>query len=155
MDTLIEVVFRSLFSDVDFSFLEPIIVNSTSVRFNSPEIEFEGTYEDMKQILVSNDYTDVVILTDSFGVDQVLVKNVFINIGVNDKALEVLLYFDSKGIGFATHKENVDYLMSWANEFKNRYHFKYVIGQFDNGGEDECYFINNEFGPLYDSLKNI
>jgi hypothetical protein len=149
---LIEIIFKGIFLSTHPGFLSKLLIGSKELRFNSPEVSSNYNSYEVINIFQTNDYVDLVIITDKLEVNAKSIKNVFINICRNDTELKVLLYFDLNDVAIGTDKDNIDYLKSWTNEFMNKYNFEYFICQMDNANEDEYYFDTIGLGPLYSEI---
>ncbi|MDP9957133.1 hypothetical protein J2X97_002799 [Epilithonimonas hungarica] len=149
---LIEVIYRGLFSIVDFSFVKKILVDAREVYFTSPDVNSPIIFNSVVSIINSNDYVDLVINTDCLKIKNKIVPKVFINIGRNNEEIEVLLFFDSKDLKESNEKMNIDYIRNWTIEFHRQYNFEYYICQIDNADEGEYYFDSNGTGYLYNNL---
>lgn len=149
---LVEVIFRGLFSIVDFSFVKKLITDAREVYFTSPEINLQITYNTVIRIINSNSYVDLVINTDLLQMKNKIVPNVFINIGRNNEEIEILFFFDSNDLKESNEKMNIDYIKYWTVEFQKKYNFEYYICQMDNADEGEYYFDSSRIGQLYEKL---
>lgn len=118
----------------------------------APEIDGLNKYREIVEVFTSNDYVDLTISSDSLIIEEKIVPGVFVNVGKDSDMLELLLFFDIQDLKCASDKENVLFLMHWANRFKNAYMFENVSCRIDNGNEFETYFNNDSFGPLYEEL---
>ncbi|WP_265130975.1 hypothetical protein [Chryseobacterium oranimense] len=145
---LIEVIFKGLFSVIDFSFLEKILLNAKEVRLNDPEINFIKKFEETINVIHSNSYLDLVINTDFLDIKGKIIPRVFINLGRNNEEVEILFFFDLNDIKESNFKMNIDYLKSWTEEFQKKYNFEYFICQPDNADQHEYYFDANGQGKL-------
>lgn len=146
---LIEVIFRGLFSALNFNFVEKILLDAKEVRFNEPEINFIKDFEETINVINSNSYLDLVINTDFLDIKGKIIPRVFINLGRNNEDVEILFFFDLKDIKESNFKMNIDYLKSWTEEFQKEYNFEYFICQPDNAGQYEYYFDTDGQGKLY------
>ncbi|PUV21078.1 MULTISPECIES: hypothetical protein [Sphingobacterium] len=150
--TLIEIIFKGVFSTLNISFLSELLFGAKEIRFNLPELSSSYELETIIKIFNLNSYVDLVITTDKLNVNGRDVKNVFVNIGRNDDDFDLLFYFDIKDLDGNNYKLKVDHLKTWANNFCDRYNFNYFIGQMDNANDEEYYFDSNGIGPLYDKI---
>ncbi|HEY8956687.1 hypothetical protein [Chitinophaga sp.] len=73
---LIEVIFKGLFSTLDFSFLKKILPGAREVRFNFPEISFRRGYDEILNIVNSDTYIDLVINTDYLSIEGKIIPGV-------------------------------------------------------------------------------
>lgn len=149
---LIEVIFKGVFSTLNFSFLGDLFIKAKEVRFNDPEIDLVKDFEKMTAIINSNDYFDLVINTDFFSVSRITVPKVFINLSRNKEEVEILFFFDLEDLRETDLKKSLDYLKKWVQEFQNKFGFEYFICQIDNANDDEYYFDIKGFGKLYNNL---
>lgn len=149
---LIEVIFRGLFSIVDFSFVKKLLIDAREVYFTSPEVNSTITFSTAIRIINSKNYVDLVINTDCLRIKNKIVPKVFINIGRNNEEIEILLFFDSKDLKEPNEKMNIDFIKNWTEEFQKQYDFEYYICQMDNADEREYYFDSIGTGQLYDKL---
>jgi hypothetical protein len=154
MPTLTEIIFKGVASKIDFNFLSALLANSKETRFNAPEIVSSGRFEDVANILNSESYVDFVITANSLNVSGQFVRDVFINLGLNDGEVELLFYFNLEDVGYFSLKENIDHLRKWVERFNTRYNFERYICQMDNAGDEEYYFNENGLGPLYQKLSS-
>lgn len=150
---LIEIIFRGIFSVLDFSFLRELLAKAREVYFNFPEINSAVAYNDIIEIINSDTYIDLVINTDYLLINEKNIPKVFINLGRDNEDIELLFFFDLKDLGEATQKMNIDYLKSWAEEFQKRNNFGYFICQIDNANKDEYYFDIYGIGKLYKDIN--
>lgn len=150
---LIEVIFRGIFSIVDFSFVKKLLIDAREVYFTSPEVNLPVTFSSTMSIINSKKYVDLVIITDCLQIKDKIVPKVFINIGRTNEEIELLLFFDSKDLKETNEKMNIDYVRIWTKEFQKNYHFEYYICQMGNADEEEYYFDSNGTGQLYDKLQ--
>ena len=149
--TITELIFSSSFSVVNIDFLFSLISDANEIRFNEPEFSSPFTAQDVLKNIYSNEYIDLVIITDKLEINGKIVKNVFINVGRNSDDFELLFYFDIKDLEGTNYKSKIEDLKNWADYFQNRYNFHYYIAQMDNAGDNEYYFDSNGWGPLYDN----
>jgi len=150
---LIEVIFKGLFSALNFNFLEKILLNAKEVRFNDPEINFIKDFKETINVINSNSYLDLVINTDFLDIKGKIIPRVFINLGRNNEDVEILFFFDLKDIKESNFKMNIDYLKSWTEEFQKEYNFEYFICQPDNADQHEYYFDTDGQGKLYSNIE--
>lgn len=148
---LIEVIFKGLFSIVDFKFVKKLLIDAREVYFTSPEVNSPVTFSSAMRIINSKKYVDLVINTDCLQIKDKIVPKVFI-IGRTNEEIEILLFFDSKDLKETNEKMNIDYVKIWTKEFQKKYNFEYYICQMDNANEEEYYFDSNGTGQLYDKL---
>lgn len=135
------------------SFLDEILADCKEGRFNSPEAFVSSNYNEILKVFEKNSYVDFVVTTDKLNINGQIVKNVFINLGLDSDELELLFFFDTKDLKDLNFKEGIDFLRIWARNFQDKYGFEYVLCQIDNGSEQEYYFDNNGLGPLYSQLS--
>lgn len=145
---LIEIILKGLFSDIDLSFLSKIISNSKEARFNSPESYLNKTFEEISEIIHSNEYVDFVITTDVFNISEKVISNVFVNLTKDGDSIELLIYFDLLDLNNINEMDGINTLMDWTDKFKRKYNFNYYVCQLDNADEHEYYFDSNGVGPL-------
>jgi hypothetical protein len=154
MTTLTEIIFKGIDSKIDFSFLSALLANSKETRFNAPEIVSSGLFEDVANVFNSESYVDFIITTNSLNISGQVVRDVFINLGLDDGEVELLFYFNLEDVGYLSFKDNIDHLRKWAEHFNSGYNFERYICQMDNAGDEEYYFNENELGPLYRKLSS-
>lgn len=143
MTTLIDLIFRGSFSIIDFSFMKRLILQSREMNFNFPENISEITFEEIIKVFNSNNYVDFVISINCMSVDEIVIHDVFINIGREDENIEMLLFFDLKNLN-NNFQEGLDYLYHWSTSFKNKYCFEGFTCQTDGvNSENEFYFESN------------
>jgi hypothetical protein len=152
--TLTEIIFRGKYPLINPSFLLGFLRNFKESRFNFPEKSCPNNYEEIVQIIRSNSYFDFVITVTELEINGFIIPNVFINLGLEDKKLELFIFCDLKDFKTASTKESVDKLKVWTKKFKARYGFERVICQMDNGSPEEFYFDDNGDGPLYNRLDH-
>lgn len=150
---MVEIVFKGIFSALNFSFLRKLLTDAHEVYFNSPARNFVITFSSVIETMNFENYVDFVINTDCLHINEKVVSKVFINLGRKDEDVELLFFFDLKDINEPTQKMDIDYLKSWVEEFQKQYDFEYFICQMDNADEKEYYFNSNGLGPLYDKLS--
>jgi hypothetical protein len=146
---LVELIFRGKFNLSKLSFMIELLKNTREIRFNFPEIETQLNYKEIVDVFDLNDYVDFVITTDNLNISGQQVKNVFINIGLNEEVLEFFFFFDLKDLNKTSDKMSLDFLRIWCNEIIGKYLFDKVICKIDNGNELEYFFDERGFGPLY------
>ncbi|MDQ0781254.1 hypothetical protein [Chryseobacterium sp. W4I1] len=146
---LIEVIFRGLFSALNFNFVEKILLDAKEVRFNEPEINSKKDFEEMINIINSNSYFDLVINTNLLDIKGKFIPRVFINLGRNNDEVELLFFFDLRDLGETNFKTSINYLKDWVEGFQKEYNFNYFICQPDNADQYEYYFDINGYGKLY------
>lgn len=148
----IDLIFKGKASLVDLSFLRQLLDNAKESRFNDPErVSFED-YEELLKIIKGNDYIDFVITSDNLAIDNLTIKNVFVNLGLNEGEFELLYFFDLRDLNFSDSNNSLVFLKDWAGKFCYRYSFDYLLCRLDNGTENEYYFKKDGFGPLYETL---
>lgn len=145
--TLTEIIFTGLASKVRFEFLKDLLSKSGRVRFNFPELE-NNDYSFIVNLLKSNEYVDIAF--DSFKLN--LMPNVFVNLVLDNKKIELLFFLDLKDVNSETDKESIAMLIAWAIGFGLTYDFDIIRCQPDNAEEYEFYFKNGKYGAFYDGL---
>lgn len=150
---LVDIVFTGEYSSLDFEFIKNLMSKSRVVRFNSPEISAPGKYEEAIAVFNSNEYADLVVITDHLDVDGVIIPHVFINLTRDENEFELLFYFDLKEFSSGAYKEKFAMLEAWARAYKANYGFNYFVCQINHASEEEYYFDSNGLGPLYPTIK--
>jgi hypothetical protein len=146
---LVELIFRGKFNLNKLSFVTELLKNTKEIRFNFPGIETHLNYKEIVDVFDLNDYVDFVITTDNLNISGQPVKNVFINIGLNEEVLEFFFFFDLKDLNKTSDKMSLDFLRMWCNEIIKKYSFESNICQIDNGNVLEYFFDETGLGPLY------
>lgn len=153
LTTLIELIFKGGFSDINLDFLSELVLEAKEIRLNAPELSFSDEFDAIVKIFELNSYVDLVVTTDKLNIAGKIVKDVFINIGRNNNEIELLFYFDLKDLNGSANKSDIDNIKTWANSLQKKYNFIYCICQMDNAGDEEYYFDSNGIGPLYKLLS--
>jgi hypothetical protein len=149
---LIDLIFKGEISKINLSFLEDILKNDIKRKLIFPEIDVSLRYEDIVNILNENSDVDFTVSTNKLNILEQIVPSVFIHLILNDNILELLFFFDPEDLRQDDYKANFNLLRIWALDFKGKYGFESVLCQIDNGNEDEYYFNDNDFGPMYKEL---
>ena len=130
--TLTEIIFKGRIAKLDLKFLEELILKSDLVRFNTPEVENMDSHL-IIDLLNKAEYADLAF--DSVNLD--LAPNIFANLVLIDKKIELLFFLDLKDIKCKTHKEAVDIVIVWSKQFSETYNFDTFQCQVDNADEGE------------------
>lgn len=145
MKTLIDLEFKGELPAVNLAFLKNLFDEKGDIYFVQPDVSGFETYNDVVQIINSNSYIDLVISTNSFHVFDLVIPNVFVNLGRNEHQIDLLYFFDLSDVGNLVGLDRLRYLREWATAFKNEFGFNYFICQDDYG----LYFDTNKEGPLF------
>lgn len=89
---LVEVIFSGTLSTLDFSFLKKLLIGAKEVRFNFPETNSIGNFDEILSEIISNSYVDLIINTDYLEILGKDISKVFINLGRDEKEIEVLFF---------------------------------------------------------------
>ncbi len=150
---LIELIFKGLYSSLNFSFLEKFLFEAKEIRFNFPENQDSSiSFDESLSIIHSNEYVDLTINTDHIEMSEKIVPRVFINFGRNNNEIELFFFFDVNDLNEQTLKKGIDFVRNWSKTIRTKYDFQYFICQMDNADSDEYYFDSNGIGKLYDDL---
>lgn len=116
-----------------------------------PENKRLGSHAD-KQFNALRAFVRQSLVPKDMKFGDALVKKPFLNIGVDDGILAMLIFFDLKDIAIGSNKDKIDGLMEWALGFLKVHHFDTVRCRIDNGNPDEYYFNEHGRDPLYSDL---
>jgi hypothetical protein len=152
MITTVDILLNGSKQEIENNFLEEFLEKASQLTFNDPPILANDNLDYILQIIKENEYIDLVIISDlTFGEETV--KNIFINIGVDNDGVEVLLFFDllelKKDPRTALH-----IIKSWCASFADTYNCHSYVCQIDNGDEDEYYFNEKGWGHCLMILVN-
>ena len=148
----IDLIFKGEASLINYSFLKDLLENCKEFNFHFPENVTSTDYKDVINIFSTEEYVDLIINTDKLKILKCEVPNVFINLGLNEGVLELLFFFDLADLNIGGYKNTLEFLKSWAIEFRDKHGFENILCQTDNGDSEEYYFDDDEFGPLYKRL---
>jgi len=151
--TLTELIFKGNISMNNLSFLSEFLKIGRDQRFNTPDVSVPRGYNEIINVIKSYSYVDFVISIDVLCINEQRMKNVFVNFGIDDGITGLMLFLDLKDFGDETNKKKIERLRNWAFEFKENYGFESVVCRIDNGNEEEFYFNNRGWGPIYYQLK--
>lgn len=143
MTTLIDLTFKGIFSNIDFTFLKKVISQKREMNFNSPENTTVSTFDDIMNVFASNEYVDFTISSDSLDIYHINIIDVFINIACDNENFDMLLFFDLKDLNNDFY-EGLDNLYHWSMDFKNKYNFESFICQTDGVNTKEDYYFNSD-----------
>jgi len=152
---LIEIIFKGRFTNMDFSFLDEILKNARQIYFNFPELEIKEkeNYEVVVKVINNATYVDLVVNTDYLGLGEKVVSDVFINVGRDEEAVELLYFLDLNDLNESTPKKALNFLNQWMLDMSKKCAFDYFICQFDNASDGEYYFDSYGFGKLYKEIE--
>ncbi|WP_294732462.1 hypothetical protein [uncultured Flavobacterium sp.] len=148
MLTIIDVIFRGEVTKINFSFLKELLSKNSEVRFNFPEIEKNIDYDLIINHLKSSEYLDIVFSYFELN----FVPNIFVNLGLDNKRIELIFFLDIKNIDCKTYKEFMDKLIAWGKEFASAYNFDTFTCEIDNANEDQFYYKTGKYGTFYNKL---
>ena len=140
-------------SSTSLVFLKNLIEESERFYFVAPEDSSVMSFNEVIETINSNVYIDLVINTDALNVFDKKISNVFVNFGRAADETEILFFFDLRDLNTLSNKAGLDYLKTWAIDFKTKYSLDYFICQLDNGDKDEYYFDSFGTGKLYDNVS--
>jgi hypothetical protein len=145
--TLTEVIFEGVIQDINFEFLKGLLSHCRRARFNYPEID-NLNFDFIISLIQNSEYIDLAF--DSFELD--FVKNIFVNLVVDNNKIELLFFMDLKDVKCSSYKEAIDKIINWAKDFEGTHNFTSIICQPDNADEYDFYFKNGSYGIMYDGL---
>ncbi len=128
---------------------EDLLLNCRDASFHFPEDSSFKTIDEIIVIYNCNNYVDFALSLNAVNIGELVIPNVFANIGIDDGVFELLLFFDLKDVASGNYKYSIDILQYASFQFQNKYGFNSFRCQIDNGNENEYYFDNNGVGPLY------
>ncbi len=150
--TLIEIIFKGKLEKVNLNFIQYFLTDSVKIRFNYPENVEKETYESICELFLQENYIDMVIITKKFSLCNFSDKNLFINIGLDDNQIELLLFLDIKDIISTDLKEGINKLKEWAYDFFKNFSFEDMVCKMDGEDYDNNYFSKDGDGPLMNKI---
>lgn len=147
MVTAIDLIFYGSLSVISFDFIKNITLDSSVVSLNFPENMSTETLDQIIGILNTESYVDLVITTDCINLFGIKIPSVFLNIGIDEGMVEVLMFFDVKNINNDFDKGLND-LYDWSTSFQNEYNFDHFFCETDGVNSNEEYYFANERPPL-------
>lgn len=147
---LLDFIFSGEFGLIDLSFIIFLLNDYREIRFDYPEISTDFKFENIIKVLNSNDYVDLAISIDGLFMEDINIKDVFVNLGLNNSKIELLLFFDITDVELESisTKERLFFLKTWAVKFNEKYNFNYFVCKMDNGNENEYFFDSHGIGSL-------
>ncbi len=142
MITLVDLIFKGSFSNICFDFLNNINSDFEDRTFIFPENVSIKTFDNILNIFKLNDYVDFKISAKTITFNNIILPNVFVNIGRDNNDVEMLLFFDVKDI-CENFNQGLTILQDWAITFKNTYNFDAFFCQTDGTNYEEEYFFKS------------
>jgi len=146
--TAIDLIVLGSRSEVDLAFLQELLRDSTNARFVFPEGRAVngGT---IATTLITESYVDLVLTRETLATEGCRFDRVFVNVGVDNGRIEVLLFMDLKDSDQKNLRMAIESLRSWAVRFMRQYRFESLSCRIDDGGPDEEFFNETGVGPMY------
>lgn len=146
-----EIIFRDELKNVQKTFFEYLIKDSFQFSLLEPKSLSDLGSIDMIDILYHSEYVDLIFNKKLRFVDYEI-PDVFVNIGIDNRLLDVLFYFDLRDFDSHNYKNIVDSLFIWSKQISQEYNIKEFVCQIDNANPDEFYFNQDQFGIIYYQL---
>lgn len=142
-----EIIFKGSFIKIKPDFYDFLVEGSSNILIMSPEIDNNNIIS-IHSLLEKYLYVDLVIYKDVQFINY-SIKNVFVNIGLNEGIIKTLFFFDLREFNDDNYKNIFQNLAVWCKNFSYTYNFEEFICQIDNANGDEYYFNKDDYGPLY------
>ena len=149
---LTEVIFHGKYSGSALRCLEALQLQSEKVYFNIPEDLTVVDSEIIMSVLEKETYADLAISTSHWKVFANIISNVYFNCIKNGEELELLFFFDLNDLDIAPETGRVEVLKQWCSEFSKEYHLGQYICRMDAAGDEDYYFDEKGYGPLFYQL---
>lgn len=145
MITLIDLIFKGDLSQINFNFLDTVISQSENVNFMFPENISATTFDDIIKVFKHSHYADLTISIRSLTLNNLNIRNVFFNLGHDNKDVELLLFFDVKDIN-NNFQQGLEILHNWSISFYRHYGFDSFFCHTDGTiNENDYYFKSPNF----------